>query len=354
VICTGTPSYFIREHYPTEIIENVGGPGLAAVYDFGVGGSTVMIRCELDALPIVEPNDFAYRSEVAGVSHKCGHDGHMAVVAGAVLWLKEQSFSAGRVIFFFQSAEETGKGAALALAAERFRSLNPDHVFALHNIPGAPLGEIIVTPGMFSPTVQSFAVYLAGKEAHASEPENGRNPALAISEMVGAFDGLNVPNADRPDFAVLTPVHLHLGQKAYGISPGRGELHYTIRTWTEAEMATLKTRIERHITEISHHHQLACKTEWFEYFPGTINDADCRERVVAAARKNGFRLREQAVPFRFGEDFGWLSRVYRVAMFGLGAGEDCPLLHHAKYDFPEEVLPIGVKMFASLIEGVLG
>jgi len=76
--------------------------------------------------------------------------------------------------------------------------------------------------------------------------------------------------------------------------------------------------------------------------------------VVTAARKNGFKLREQAVPFRFGEDFGWLSREYKVAMFGLGVGEDCPALHDDQYDFPEEVLPVGVGMFASLIDEVLG
>lgn len=345
---------FIQEHYPTKVIENIGGSGLAAVYDFGGNGPTVMIRCELDALPIAEPNDFDYRSEVEGVSHKCGHDGHMAMVAGAVLWLKEQSFGAGRVVFFFQAAEETGKGAALALADERFRALKPDYVFALHNIPGAPLGEVVVTPEMFSPTVQSFAVHLAGKEAHASEPENGHNPALAISEMVGAFADLNVPDAYRPDFAVLTPVHLRLGQKAYGISPGRGELHYTIRTWTEAEMTTLKARIESQVTKVCQRHHLEANTDWFEYFPGTVNDAECRERVMEAASKNGFKLKEQAVPFRFGEDFGWLAREYKVAMFGLGAGENCPALHHAEYDFPEEVLPVGIGMFAGLIEGVLG
>ena len=345
---------FISDHHPpTELITGIGGHGLAFVYDYPAAGPTVMIRCELDALPIQEPNEVDYRSRTDGVSHKCGHDGHMSIVAGLAMWLRDQSFSGGRVVLFFQSAEETGKGAEAALKDERFLALSPDYVFALHNIPGVPLHEVILTPGLFSPTVQSLTIFLNGKEAHASEPENGVNPALATAALIEEISGLNIPDPHRKDFAILTPVHVSLGQKAYGISPGTGELHYTIRTWTEAEMDLLKARMEVITGRVTAHHQLAWSIDWFEYFPATVNDEHCRELVQSAALENGFSVTEQATPFRFGEDFGWLSRNHRVAMFGLGAGEDCPALHHAEYDFPEALIATGVRQFGKLIFTVL-
>jgi amidohydrolase len=345
---------FITDHHPpTELITEIGGHGLAFVYDYPAEGPTVMIRCELDALPIQEVNEFDHHSRTDGVSHKCGHDGHMSILAGVALWLRGQSFSGGRVILFFQSAEETGKGAEAALKDERFFALSPDYVFALHNIPGVPMHEVILTPGVFSPTVQSLAIFLTGKEAHASEPENGVNPALGIATLIEAFSALNVLDPEQEDFAILTPVHVSLGQKAYGISPGTGELHYTIRTWTEAEMTLLKGRLETIVERVAAHQQLAWSIDWFEYFPATVNDERCRELVLTTARENGFSVREQATPFRFGEDFGWFSRNHQVAMFGLGAGEGCPALHHAEYDFPEELIETGVKQFGGLIAAVL-
>ncbi|WP_020567172.1 amidohydrolase [Neolewinella persica] len=345
---------FISDHHPpTELITGIGGHGLAFVYDYPATGPTVMIRCELDALPIQEPNTFEHRSRTEGVSHKCGHDGHMGIVAGLTLWLRKQSFSAGRVVLFFQSAEETGKGAEAALCDDRFLALAPDYVFALHNIPGAPLHEIILTPRLFSPTVQSFTIFLKGKESHASEPENGINPALATAALIDQFARCNIADPQREDFAILTPVHLAMGQKAYGISPGTGEMHYTIRTWTEAEMGRLKTNLEGIVENIASNHRLSWSINWLEYFPATVNDDYCRELVLSAARANGFSVTEQATPFRFGEDFGWLSRNHRVAMFGLGAGKDCPALHHAEYDFPEVLMATGVKQFGAIIASIL-
>jgi metal-dependent amidase/aminoacylase/carboxypeptidase family protein len=213
--------------------------------------------------------------------------------------------------------------------------------------------EIILTPGLFSPTVQSLTIYLDGKESHASEPENGINPAQATAALIGQFAECNIPDPKREDFAILTPVHIALGQKAYGISPGTGELHYTIRTWTETEMERLKTNMEEIVERIAAGHRLSWSIDWFEYFPATVNDENCRELVLSAARGNGFSVREKATPFRFGEDFGWLSRNHKVAMFGLGAGEDCPALHHAEYDFPEALMATGVRQFGALITAVL-
>ena len=223
---------FIETHHPTTIIEKIGGNGLAVIYEFSKTGPIITFRCELDALPIHEVNTFNHRSTVDGVSHKCGHDGHMAIVAGLIFWIKEQSFPSGKIVLLFQPAEETGQGAYQVLEDPRFQALNSDYIFALHNIPGEPLNSIITMSKGFSAEVQSFFIKIKGKESHAAEPEHGVNPALAMGEMIANFSQLNVPNPLDEDFTILTPVHLNMGKIAYGISPADGELHYTVRTWS--------------------------------------------------------------------------------------------------------------------------
>lgn len=130
----------------------------------------------------------------------------------------------------FQPAEETGKGAHAAVQDPFIQNLKPDYFFALHNLPGEALHDIVVVNRFFSASVQSFCISLEGKQGHASEPEHGINPARAMDALIEAFAQLNVPEETRPDFALLTPVHLLLGEKAYGICIGSGELHYTVRT----------------------------------------------------------------------------------------------------------------------------
>ena len=345
---------FILKHHPTDIIENVGrGTGLAVLYTFGDDGPTIAIRCELDALPIDEPNELNYRSIYPGISHKCGHDGHMAIVAGLIFWLKEQSFKTGKVILLFQPAEETGKGGEAVLKDEKFMALGPDFLFALHNIPDYPLHSIIAMDKGFSAEVQSLAIRLSGKESHAAEPENGINPTLAISEIIAALNTLNNNDPNDAEFAVFTPVHILMGQPAYGISPANGELHYTIRTWSSAQMDILVAEIKKEVATISETHLLDYSIDWFEHFPASANNHICNEHIIAAAKINNFEIIERPYPFKFGEDFGWFSKEYKTAMFGLGSGINTPALHHADYDFPEEIIDTGMKMFASIIKGIL-
>ncbi|HCM77772.1 MAG TPA: amidohydrolase [Cytophagales bacterium] len=344
---------FIDTHHPAQYIEQVGGQGLMAIYEYALPGKTIVIRCELDALPIAEQNTFSHRSNVNGIAHKCGHDGHMAIVAGLIFWIKEQTFSSGKIVLLFQPAEETGKGAYEVMKDARFQILNPDYVFALHNIPGMPLNSIITMRQGFSAEVQSFAVYFKGKEAHAAEPENGINPARGIAALISELSQQNIPDPSREDMTILTPIHILMGEKAYGVSPARGELHYTLRTWNEGVMKKVKQHIEATIQKIAHAHGLQYEMDWFEYFPSSINNALCHKMIIEAARANQLELIERPYPFKFGEDFGWYSKQYKTAMFGLGAGIHSPALHHADYDFPDEIMAAGVVMFAGIISSAL-
>lgn len=341
---------FVEKHHsPNKIIDKIGGNGVAVVYQFSNDGPTIAIRCELDALPIQEKNQFKYRSVIEGVSHKCGHDGHMAMVAGLIFWIKEQTFKAGKIVLLFQPAEETGKGALKVLEDKRFTQLNIDYIFALHNIPGKKLHSIITMNKGFSAEVQSFDIHLLGRESHAAEPENGINPAVTISEIISALSNLNVNDPNDANFAILTPIHINMGQKSYGVSPAKGELHYTIRTLNTEKMLALKSEIKRITENACQNAKVKFEFNWFEYFPASINDIDCNKMVMEVAKELDLNLIENSYPFKFGEDYGWFSKKYKTAMFGLGSGINTPPLHDANYDFPEEIIETGMNMFKMII-----
>ena len=344
---------FVQQFNPTKILRNVGGYGLVVCYTFGDVGSNIGIRCELDALPIVEENDLPYQSKNKGVSHKCGHDGHMAIVAGLSAWLAEQNFTQGKVSLIFQGSEENGKGAAQMLQDDRFKQLDLDYLFALHNIPGEELHKVLVMDNGFSAEVLSFSVVLRGKEAHAAEPDKGLNPALALAKIISGLEELNVRHPEQCDFAVLTPVHISMGEKNYGISPALGELHYTIRTWSTPKMELLKEYIKEIIANICAEESLVHTVNWFEYFPAAANNSECNTMIRNASTSLGIKQAERSYPFKFGEDFGWFSKDYKTGMFGLGAGQDTPSLHDKNYDFPDELIPTGLNMFKTIITNIL-
>lgn len=344
---------FLKLNNPTKIIDSICGSGLAAIYDFGESGKTITIRCELDALPIQEINQFSHRSSTNGVSHKCGHDGHMAILSGVSSWLKNQKFQKGKVVLLFQPAEENGEGAYKVLNNQRFIELKIDYFFSLHNLPKEPMHSIVMNDAGFSAEVQSFSILLNGKESHAAEPENGINPAMAMAKIINELSATEIADTSRNDFTIMTPVHFLMGQKSYGISPALAELHYTLRTWTNAKMIELQQKIEDVVAAVSKDYDLEYKINWFEYFPATVNYPETNEYVYEAIKRNDFQLVSKSNPMKFGEDFGWYSKTYKTTMFGLGAGLDTPALHNADYDFPDEIIETGVKMFTSIISGIL-
>lgn len=344
---------FIEKHHTTQIIENIGGNGLAVINEFSNSGPTIVIRCELDALPIVEVNDFEHRSRNKGIAHKCGHDGHMAIVAGLLFWLKDQDFKHGKVILLFQPAEETGTGAPDVLNDNRFRELKPDYIVALHNIPRQPLHSIISLNGNFSSTVQSVAIQLKGKESHSAEPEHGLNPALCIAELIQKFDALNINDAANEDFRLCVPIYSNMGVKSYGISAGFGEIHYTLRTKSKEKMKKLKQDVDSILLEVCSKYKLPYTPTWFDYFPTVVNDAFCNQLIIESAKACNYDIIQKSTPFKFGEDFGWFSEEYKAAMFGIGSGLQCPALHQADYDFPDEIIETGMNMFKEIIKRIV-
>jgi len=340
---------FLKPYEPNQIITDLGSTGVAAVYDFGDPETTIMIRCELDALPIQEVNTFEYRSVTDSVSHKCGHDGHMVIVVGLAEWLQNASLENVRIVLLFQPAEETGEGAPSILADENFEQIVPDYIFALHNLPGFPMHQIVTTGSEFTSTVQSVSISLHGKESHAAEPENGLNPALAIAELIQQYNDIVVNDVRDDNFALITPVYGSLGSKDYGVSPADGELHLTIRTRAPQQMDELMNKIESIAAKVADKHKLPKELLWFDYFAATKNDAFCNKIIKESATENKLDSSSQDYPFKFGEDFGVFTQRYPGAMFGLGSGEETPALHNPDYDFPDEIIETGISMFKEII-----
>ncbi|MCB0584773.1 MAG: amidohydrolase [Phaeodactylibacter sp.] len=353
----GTAQYIagkLRELGFTNLLEGVGGTGLIAIFDTGQEGPTVLFRSELDALPIQESNDFEYRSNKDNVAHKCGHDGHMATLLGLAGAISHKPPRAGRVLLLFQPAEEIGAGAERILEDPRFEKLYPiDYAFAFHNLPGFPLGEVLIRKGPFTAAVQSIIIRLEGKTAHAGEPENGANPALAIADILQNARKMSIPEPEEEDFAILTPIHVNMGEVAYGVSAGYGEVHLTIRTWTEAAMRQLSARLIQYLGDLALRHRLRLETEWTNVFRTNRNDEEAVDIIQQAAEDCGLAVTNRSHPFKWGEDFGAFTQRFRGAMFGLGAGENCPALHNPDYDFPDELLGTGIKIYQRIMEIIL-
>lgn len=170
----------IKKFNPDEIISGIAGRGLVFIFNGREEGRTILFRSELDALPINEQNDFEYRSRKENVAHKCGHDGHMTILAGLASLLKSERPDKGKVVLLFQPAEETGEGAYAVLNDEKFAQIKPDYVFALHNLPGFMAGSVVVKPGIFAAASKGMIIKLHGKTSHASEPETGLRRRLLL------------------------------------------------------------------------------------------------------------------------------------------------------------------------------
>ncbi|HNQ60754.1 MAG TPA: amidohydrolase [Bacteroidia bacterium] len=344
---------FLKNCSPDEIITDIGGYGIVATWDSGVEGPEIIFRAELDALPIEEINTFDYKSAINGVSHKCGHDGHSTILCGLAKYLSVNKNSKGKVRLIFQPAEENGEGAKAMLEDEKFKGVEPDFIFALHNLPGYPMSKVVVKDNTFTAAVNSIIIHLTGKTSHAAEPEHGLNPALAVAEIIQGSMALANNYPDKEDMRVITPVYMDLGTKDYGISAGVATVHLTIRCWNDEYLRKLEEDIIKLSEQISKKHKLSVKFDFTQTFHANINNSLAAEKVRKAAKKLDLSLDERQFPFKWGEDFGLFTSRFKGCMFGLGAGENMPALHNPDYDFPDELIETGVKIFIGIMHEVL-
>lgn len=325
-----------------EVAEGLGGHGIAFLYRGERKGPAVLIRAELDALPIPEKTGIDHRSRNEGLSHKCGHDGHMAIAAGLGRRLAEERPERGSVTLLFQPAEETGEGARRVLDDPAFAPYRPDLAFGFHNLPGFPRGTVVVRGGVFAVASRGFVGRLTGATAHAAEPERGRSPALALAHGIEAIESLPQSIAPMSASVKATVIHARLGEIAFGTTPGEAVLMATLRAGSDVVMNELSEEAERRIRGIAAAYGLRAETEWTEEFPATENDEEAAAMIEEEANRLCMPVLRRGEPFPWSEDFGHFTAEGRGALFGLGAGEDHPALHHPDYDFPDDLVAPGV------------
>lgn len=341
----------LQDFEPDELLSGLAGHGLAAVYRFQQPGRTIVFRAELDALPIEETNTFDHKSKDDSISHACGHDGHMTILIGLAQLLKEHRAElSGKIILLFQPAEEIAAGAKSVLADNRFLALEPDYIFALHNLPGFPLNKIILKKGAFASTSIGLKINLQGETSHAGHPENGRNPVLAMTSMINNL--LTIPQlfTSYHAAALITIIHAKLGEEAFGTSPGQAQIMATLRAADDDVLSKMKQQAERMLDFTAKASDLDYSHEWVEYFPAIINAAECVELIRSAVQKSAFPYQYLETPFSWTEDFSFYTQKIKGAFFGLGAGVIHPQLHNSNYDFPDELIKAGIEIFWAIIK----
>ncbi|WP_170357638.1 amidohydrolase [Ruegeria arenilitoris] len=335
------------------VLTGIGGYGVAAVFDSGQPGPTVGIRCELDALPILEMPGKPWYSQVPGKGHLCGHDGHMAMVLGVAQDLAQTPVTRGRVVLIFQPAEETGQGARDFRNDPQYAEMQPDFLFSLHNLPGLDLGAVELCSGPANCASRGMRVRLTGKTSHAAAPQDGLSPASAMAQLIPALTALGPGGELTEDYALTTVTHAQLGAPTFGVAPGEAEIWGTLRTVSDARMAQLVDQAEALVRKVAADEGLGVEITYDDVFDACVNHPEAVQVLAHACVQAGVQPRLTTVPQRFSEDFGQFAKGSKTAMFWLGAGVDHPQLHNPDYDFPDALIPVGAGIFLAAIRQVL-
>ena len=339
----------------------VGHTGVVAVVRGARPGRTVMLRADMDALPIHEVNDTPYRSLTAGRMHACGHDCHvsilLAVAKALVAGAKDMS---GQAVLVFQPAEELGgpKGGAEAMIqAGVLDDPKPDAAFGLHVWQDLPVGTVGVTTGPWMAAVDEFTVTVRGRGAHAAMPHAGVDPVVCLAHMVTALQTIASRSTDPFQQVVVSVTQLRAGT-AFNIIPEIAWMNGTVRLFDRGLWARLPGLFERIVQGVADAH--GCKADVL-YERGnqpTVNDAAmCRfAREAAAAGVGGARVRDD-VRTMGGEDFSaFLARVPGVFIAVGSRNEERGLTfdhHHPRFDVDEDALRIGAEVLLRTARGYL-
>lgn len=334
---------FVRQHSDFEIVSCQGWFYAFRHAEHPQTGP-IAFRADMDALPMEETIPLPYASEVPGVSHKCGHDGHSAALAGLAMELSRRPLRRD-VYLIFQPAEEIGKGGKVCSALLEEKQIR--EVYAFHNLSGYPEGAVVFRHGLTQPASMGLTLSFAGKTSHAADPELGINPAGTLARLVLFLE--EACHSENKGLLLATVVQMEAGSRNFGISAGSGSLSVTLRAEAEAEMDHLKDRLCSRAEELAEENHLRLSISASDRFPETRNEETCLNRVISAAEQNGYPTINMPELWRASEDFGWYLHRCPGAMFYLGNGETWPPLHSAAYDFNDHLLERAIRMFEGLI-----
>ena len=346
--------YALKDMKPSKIIDKMGGHGLAAIFDSQEKGPTLLFRAELDALPIQEKNNIPWASNLPGVSHTCGHDGHMTMLLALGRIISRNPIKCGKVVLMFQPSEENGQGARAVISDPRYEQIKPDLAFAIHIEPGRPFGYVSTRPGLMNCASLGLKITLHGKTAHAADPDDGIPPSHAVAEFIQKISEFNHGDELNNNFRLTTVTHVQIGEQSFGISPGDASIFVTLRTSNDDSLSQLDKDVRGLVSNISKQFKLTFGFEIFDHFAASINDKEAYDIAVNAMKSLNINYGSIGVPMRASEDFGIFGKQSKAAMLCLGPGEDYAALHNPNYDFNDDLIPVGTGIFERITRDLLG
>ncbi len=337
-----------------EVQTGVGKTGVVGMLEGPEDGPTILVRADMDALPILEENDFAYKSTVPGKMHACGHDGHTTIGLGvAKLLSQHRDQIKGRIKFVFQPAEEAVGGAKAMVADGVLNDPRPDVSVGLHLWNGMPLGRLGVADGPVMAGASTFTVKIIGKGGHAASPQQAVDPVVCAAQIITAFQSVVSRNVSPLDSAVVSVTWMQAGT-AFNIIPQEVELRGTVRTF---KMDVHDMVIERMRAIASGIAQgMGCSVD-FQSIEGVLpvsNDPQVSERLRGVFRRyvgdEGLDLNERTTG---SEDVGFFMSDIPGMYFFVGA--EAPNRteyyghHHPRFDFDENALPLSVALMSAAV-----
>jgi amidohydrolase len=342
--------------YGCEVHRGLAKTGVVGTIRRGNSLRAIGLRADMDCLPMQEQNTFPHRSTHDGQMHACGHDGHTTMLLGAARYLAKTRHFEGTVHFIFQPGEEGYGGGRVMVQEGLFEKFPCDAVFAMHNKPGIPLGNMATRTGAMLAASDRFDIRIKGQGGHAAHPHQGIDPFVIGAQIVLALQTIPSRNVDPVDSSVISIGFMH-GGSAYNVIPDELHIGGTVRSFRPEVRDLLERRMGEIARGAAALHGASAELDYRRGYPPTINHADeaAFAADVAAEICGEERVDRNVAPSLGGEDFSYMLQAVPGAMMwiGNGPGEGGCGLHNTRYDFNDEALPLGSSFFARLAERFL-
>ncbi|BAN46092.1 M20 aminoacylase family protein [Metapseudomonas resinovorans] len=341
-----------------EVHERIGGTGVVGVLRQGDSPRSIGIRADMDALPIAEESGVPHASRNAGKMHACGHDGHTAILLSAARYLAETRRFDGTLNLIFQPAEETLQGARRMIEDGLFERFPCDAVYALHNMPGLPVGMFVSQPGAMSASSDVATIRLVGVGGHGAMPHKARDPIVAAAELVLALQSIVARNLPAGEVGVVTVGAIHAGD-APNVIPDVATLKLSVRATNPDIRALLRRRISEISQGVALAHGIELGLDYDERIGVLVNTPAETALLQQVARGLvGDRAVLTSVPSGYlgSEDFASMLEVRPGCYMVLGNGNSGPsgcMVHNPGYDFNDSAIPFGASLWARLVETYL-